>query len=117
MYNYFTLVIGIANKNADYTMGVLPGSCIVLNPFISVPTAFDSGSSDAIIIGNADNDDAYGETKDVSSIITLANFTAGAALGYQSGGKKVIVRYNSSGMAPTEGNAIIVLPFILVPRV
>jgi len=114
-YSYFVRKVGIVNRNTDIVMGVLPANAIILNPYLSVPTAFNSGGADTIIIGNSTNNDAYGETKTVSAIITLANFTAGAEIGFLAAGKKVLLRYTSTGGAPTAGAAIVILPFLLVP--
>lgn len=116
MYHYLRAVIGISNKDTDVVMGVLPPNCIVLNPFLSVSTAFNSGGGDTLIVGHGSNDDAYGESKSIASLITLADFTAGAELGILQAGKKVLLHYASSGSAPTTGKAVVILPFLIIPK-
>lgn len=115
MYQFFRAVVAPSNANTDIVMGVLPAHCMVLTPYLSVPTAFNSGASDAFVIGHATDDDAFGTSLSVSLIRTLVNFTGGAEVGYRASGKKVLLHYTSSGATPTLGSAIVILPFIIVP--
>lgn len=96
-------------------MGMLPGPCFVLTPFIGIPTEFDSGSSDNVKIGHADDDDAFGQSYDLQTAVDKANFTDGVEVGYRAAGKQVIITYTPSGSAASQGEAIVMLPFLRLP--
>lgn len=116
MYSFLKAVVGISNRGVVIVMGTLPANAVVLTPYLSCPVAFNSaGANDAFKIGHDTDDDAFGLSKSVTSIITLDNFSNGAEVGYRSSGKKVLLSYTGTGTAPTTGKAIVILPFILVP--
>lgn len=112
---YQTLQCRIAFGDTTIQMGLLPADSIVLNPYIVVITAFNDTGTDLIRVGTADDDDAFGTDKDVSSaIINPSNFTAGVALGYYAAGTKIRVKYAGQNLNATTGSAIVVVPYIRV---
>lgn len=113
-YEYLQARIAPGQQNPR--MGIVPAGSIILTPFLSVPTGFNSDGSDNIRVGSVTNDDAYGTDKDVSGIITLDNFTAGAEVGYTRVGVEVYAKYVNGGSEPLAGEAFIVLPYIRVRK-
>jgi len=95
-------------------MGVLPANCVIKPAIIMVITAFDSGTSDAIKVGHADNDDAFMASKDVQSIIDYSEEANAAETGRRKAGKKVELIYTTAGTAPTVGLALVILPYFRV---
>lgn len=104
------------NEAQTIIMGVLPGPCLILRPYLIVKTAFNGSGTDLIQIGTSVDPDAFGTAQDVSATITDPTlFGAGVGLGYRAAGTKVQATYTRSGTAPTTGEALLILPFIRVP--
>lgn len=114
MYEYLQARVAVLQQNPE--MGIIPAYSIVLKPFISVPTAFNSGGTDLIRVGHSSDDDAYGTDFDVSTTTTLSEFTAGVGVGFTSTARKISAMYANGGAEPTTGEAFIILPFIRVKR-
>lgn len=113
-YEYLQARIAPGQQNPR--MGIVPAGSIILTPFIAVPTGFDSDGTDLIRVGSVANDDGYGTDKDVSGGIGLADFTAGADIGYTRVGVEVYAKYVNGGSEPTAGEAFVVLPYIRVRK-
>lgn len=108
--------VRFTNDGQTLDLGVLPGPCLVLNPFLIVKTGFDSSGTDLIRVGTDTDDDAFGTDVDVSSAFTTPqNFTPGVGLGYFPAGKKVQAKYLKGGTAPSQGEALIILPYLRIP--
>ena len=90
---------------SDLTSGVaegaveLPPGAVITGGKLVKSTAFDSATSDSLIVGDADDDDRYLTANDLQS----AGISALTATGHEHTGGDVTVTWTGAGTAPTAG--------------
>lgn len=110
---YERLVKQITYEDSSIELGVLRRYNWVYNVHVHVVESFD-GSSPALEVGYSGNDDAYMASIGVGSI-GLKAVTLGSGIGYDSSARKAVITRTGSGA--TQGKALVILEFFLVPKV
>ena len=111
-------------SNADETLslGWVPENAFVIDGGVVIDTVFNSGTSDTMDLGFRNSGD--GTTADPNEYATLLDLTtagrivadematAGDCL--HPGGAEITLTYNSTGTAPTTGNAYAYVTYLVV---
>lgn len=94
------------------TLGKIPKNAIPLNCHCDVETKFNSGGTDIITIGTADDPDKFVASIDVSSTgrkaLTLLDMQEPLSTTEDT---EIVAVYTSTGTAPTTGKAHVTLEF------
>jgi len=113
MIETFSIAVSASKKTPG--MGFFRNPRKILRAHVEVLEAFNSSGSDLLIVGHADDDDAYITSIDVSSTGIKA-VTLGSGVGYDDDARAVIATYTAGGTAPTTGSVVITLEFVYLPR-
>jgi len=116
----YPLVANAAFVLADTASGVgavafaLPQNAVVTGGQVIIDTAYDSGTSDAIEVGDAGDDNRYLTTTSVAA----AGRTALVPTGYQvaNANRNILVEVTSVGTAATAGAGRIQVAYIVEGR-
>ena len=100
---------------ADLTTGVLapavelPSDAVVLSGSISISTAFNSGTTDTLTVGDEDDDDRY-----VAGVNgQAAAMTALVPTGFQyTTTKSVGIKWTGVGTVPTQGEGLLIVQYV-----
>jgi hypothetical protein len=91
--------------------GVLPDGAVVVDTVYKVVTAFNSGTSDTLIVGTADDDNEFLTAIDAQQTAgTAARATTG--LGYESSGEVVYAKVTPVGTAADAGEVDVVITYV-----
>lgn len=94
-----------------------PAGTVLHSVYTEVITAFNAGSTNVLIAGHADNDDAYQDSGDITEA-TPALYTdnvsggTGVRLTAAATGQ---VKYTGTGTAPTTGKSITYFDYTVMP--
>lgn len=93
-------------------VGVLPPGAYVVDTVYTITEAWNSGTSNTLIVGTADDDDEFLTAIDAKATAgTSARVTTG--LGYESSaGDVVYAKITTVGAAPTAGEATIAIMYL-----
>lgn len=92
---------------------VMPGGSWVIGGGLVISEAFDSGTSDTIKVGDADDDDRYAAAVDASA----AGHTDLTVTGHKYTDKKTIdLTWTSDGAAPTQGRGFLYVEYLIEGR-
>lgn len=100
-------------EDADTTMsmGFLPEKARVGRAYVAIQTAFNSGTSDLVDIGDSDPDE-FLDAQSVASIgIAEDRTTLDGSIVLQDAEREVFVTYTSNGAAPTAGSAVAIVEY------
>lgn len=93
-------------------VGVLPSGSVVVDTVYKVVTAYNSGTSNTLIVGTSTDDDEFLTAIDAKQTAgTAARATTG--LGYESTGEVVYAKVTDVGAAPTAGEVDVVITYVL----
>jgi hypothetical protein len=115
--HYLSQRFTFADNGTTFTLGYLPEGAVVIDVVVIAPTAFDSGTSDVLIVGYTDDDNEFIATCDLQAtgrIYDATTMNASVEL-YDTSEKKVTCKFTAAGTAATAGEAIVIVTF--VPRV
>lgn len=92
--------------------GVLPNGGVVVDTVYKVVTAYNSGTSNTLIVGTTTDDNEFLTAIDVKATAgTAARATTG--LGYESTGEVVYAKITDVGAAPSAGEVDVVITYVL----
>ena len=106
--------ITFADDGETLSLGYLPAGAAVIDAFVIVSTAFNSGTSDVLDIGYADDGDEYATDLDLTTAGKIAAdelATAGNLL-YTADETQITAAYTSAGTAPTAGAGTVVVLYV-----
>lgn len=103
---------------ADFTNGTLdvaelPGNTIVTGGFITVTTAFNAGTAATVKLGDAVSDNRYGNALSVAAAAKVDLVPTGYV---NTRVGDLTLTYAETGIAATEGEAILVLEYIEIGK-
>lgn len=105
----------VTSSQQNPTLGTLPPNSYVLRAHLHVITNFDSDGTDNIQCGyDADQDFIFANI-DVSST-GVKSVTLGSGAGYNSVARKIEGYYTNGGTEPSQGNAFILIEYMVVPK-
>lgn len=96
-------------------LGTLPIGAYITAVHLQVGQAFNSDGSDNISVGYTGATEAYA-TSTIVSTTGVKSPTLGSDVGYQSIARELKAYYTAGGTAPTEGKALVVVEYFLVPK-
>ena len=92
---------------------VMPGGSWVIGGGLVITEAFNSGTSDTMVVGDEDDDDRYAAAVDASD----AGRTALTVTGHRYTGKQTIdLKWTSDGTAPTQGRGFLYVEYLIDGR-
>ena len=96
---------GVAEKAVE-----LPSDAIVVaGGGLAIDTAFDSGTSDTLTVGDEDTDNLYASGINGQTVGFNALTPTGKEL---AGTKNVVVKWTGVGAAPSQGAGRLIVPYI-----
>ena len=110
-----TLSILVSDSKKSPEMGFFRNPRKILRAHVEVLEAFDSDGGDTLVVGHADDDDAYITSIDVSTTGVKA-VVLGSGITYDATARSVIAKYTAGGSAPTTGSVAITLELVYLPR-
>jgi len=113
MVETLSILVSAAKKTPE--MGYFRHPRKILRAHVEVLEAFDSDGTDLLVVGHADDDDAYITSIDISST-GIKSVTLGSDKGYDATARAVIATYTAGGSAATQGSVAITLEFVYLPR-
>jgi hypothetical protein len=105
----------VSDSNQAPTIGFFRKPRKVLRIYVEVLEAFNAAGSDTLVIGHADDDDAYATSIDVSTT-GVKTATLGAGVNYDATPRAVIAKYAAGSGAPTTGSVMILVEYAELPR-
>lgn len=93
------------------SLGTIPSGAVITSVDVLVETAFNAGTTNVLIVGNASDDDAYLAAGDVDETATgLTRYsTKGAKV---SADTEILAEYTQSGTAASAGAATIIVHYV-----
>ena len=108
---------------ADLTSGTrmpaidVPAGAIVLGGFVGITTAFNSGTTDALIVGDSVDADEYATVSAGSGALSAALYKALTPTGYQYTTNDAIeLTWTGAGTAATTGAGYMIVYYIVEGR-
>ena len=108
-FTFADLVSGVASKLVE-----LPLGAVVTGGYYIIDTAFDSGTSDAITIGDADDVDEYHADADAQAAVVSALTVTGIEVTADNTAVNIIL--TSVGTAATAGAGRLILEYVVPTR-
>lgn len=102
------------SPSGEVELGTLPADCFVDDVKIEPTVAFDSGTADTVEVGWDADHDALSAAQDVQST-GVKNPTMGANEGYNGTSQTIKAYHTTSGTAPTQGKALVIVFLAQVP--
>lgn len=87
----------------------LPSDAIITGGHVYISTAFNSATTDVIIVGDTDDDNEYLTSTSIAALGLTALVPTGLKL---SAGKKITVTWTGVGTAPSAGAGQLVINYI-----
>jgi len=105
----------IEYDDANKAIGTIPADCYVKDIHIDIVTEFNAGNNDdELTIGYTADEDAFMTALDINGATDVQDTSAnhGAEFGFEGTERAVVVYYNQSGTAATQGKAYVLIEFI-----
>ena len=114
MLHYIRRTVSLADlvSGTAVVVGALPAGALVYDAFAQVTTAFDSGTSDVLDIGTADDPDGFATDLAISAVGRLAaDELASSDDLVMAADTDIHMTWTGAGTAATEGTVTVVVLF------